>query len=154
MSYQIVTAKTIDILVEKVNILQRQGWITQGGAELVPKYKIFMQTMISMNDLESQDDDDTTHVVAFTEIPVEHEITPLLPPGTVLDYHKYPYKNDGYFETVISEELSFTAYRAIKLAKITTVGELLSAVQSEHFNKYTTTKIKDEILDLIKAHRW
>ena len=51
MPYTIVTGETIEILIEKINLLQGQGWYTQGGVSYSPKDNLYNLSQVFSNEL-------------------------------------------------------------------------------------------------------
>lgn len=142
MGYEIVTATTIEMLVEKINLLHRQGWITQGGVSYSSKDKVYIQSMITVDTFDSKTEDYQ---------PTEEILDPI---GLDLFENSVPKESDPEFLRIVDTELSQKAAFLIYKHNILSIPEFLSKMNDHSFNSKADKKIIDELNNLITTKGW
>jgi hypothetical protein len=143
MGYEIVTAKTIKSLVKKVNLLQSQSWITQGGVIYSPKDKLYMQSMITIDTFDNNDYDETLpeeEVMVVGSWPFEEQSPPV--------------EWDPVFWEIVKNKFSKEGRLFIYKSNIHSPKELLNEMKKWWFEKNVGVDIMTELRGFIKKYNW
>lgn len=143
MAYSIVTGNTIEILIEKVNLLEKQGWYTQGGVSYSSKEKIYLQAMITGVEFEELNDEAEARPEKSEDdsFKIDESI-----PREKWDYDFMKIEDLDYLSTAVFVEL--------KKANIHTVGDLLKAIETNDFVDKASDRLKQTINFWIKHYGW
>jgi hypothetical protein len=133
--YNILTAKSIDELIEKVNALSGQGWNINGGVSYSSRHKVYMQSVINLN----PPNDDVKHLENETAANASM-------PEPVENLSEEPQKKwDTKFWVFLNKELSNEALIFISQKNIRSSDELLSVMNERWFNEAAGKKIMEEL---------
>ena len=144
MAYNIITAKSIERLIEKVNILYRLGWITQGGVSYSSKEKIYMQAMFELNTMDNtvyDDEKKEADEIVIADVPLAFE-------------GWFSKEWEPEFWDIVKNEFSKDAALLIYRSRILTIKELLSKIKNVWFQHEAGKQVMSELQGFIEKYQW